>query len=441
LVVADSLPYCIIGAGASGLAAAKNLKALGIPFEALEREDDVGGLWYYGSGASGVYRSAHLISSKPLSAYPDFPMPDEYPDYPSHAQVLAYLRAYAAHFGLYEHISFGVTAERVERAEDGSWHVALERAGRRETRRYRGLVIANGHHREPKYPNFPGTFLGETLHSHDYKTPDVLVGKRVLVVGGGNSGCDIAVEAAQHAAKVFHSLRRGYHLVPKYVFGVPTDQVNERALKLRLPLAARRALSGLLLRLARGDPARFGLPRPDHKLFEAHPVINSQLLYALGHGDITPKPNVAELRGNRVRFEDGSEEALDLIVYATGYTLSFPFLDEAHLDWQGGPRLYLHLFHPQYDNLFVAGLIQPDSGQFWLVDEQMRLVARFIRAQRENPAGAARVRRLKAAPSGDLRGGVKHLATERHFLEVEHASYSRRLRALGRALQPREDAS
>ncbi len=433
--MAESLErYCIIGAGPSGLTAAKNLKKLGIPFTVLEREDDAGGTWYYGSSAGGVYRSTHLISSKPMTAYPDFPMPDDYPDYPNHVQVLAYLRSYAAHFGLYEHILFGVNLERVERAEDGSWDVMLTRWGRRETRRYRGLIIANGHHREPKYPSFPGAFSGKVLHSHDYKTPDVLVGKRVLVVGAGNSGCDIAVEAAQHAAKVFHSVRRGYHFIPKYAFGVPIDQFNETALRLRLPLPVRRIVSGLLLRMLRGDPARFGLPKADHRLFEAHPVVNSQLLYALGHGDITPKPNVKELLGERVLFEDGSEEELDLIVYATGYGLSFPFIDEAHLNWKGGPNLYLHLMHPQYDNLFMAGLIQPDSGQFWLVDQQMQLVARFIRAQAENPEGAERLRRIKAASPDEVRGGIAHLATERHFLEVEHFSYSRKLRALLRAL-------
>jgi cation diffusion facilitator CzcD-associated flavoprotein CzcO len=144
---------------------------------------------------------------------------------------------------------------------------------------------------------------------------------------------------------------------------------------------------------------------------------------------------VAELCGERVRFKDGSEEAIDVIVYATGFKLSFPFIDARHLNWQGnGPRLYLHVFHPEYDNLFVAGLIQPDSGQFWIVDIQCQAIARFIQAQGSDPARATWFRGVKAGPQPDVRGGIKHMDTPRHTLEVEHFSYSNQLKKLAAAL-------
>lgn len=417
--------YCIVGAGSSGLAAAKNFKQAGIPFDCLEREDDVGGNWCYGKPHSSVYRSTHLISSKPLTEYTDFPMPAEYPDYPHHRQVFEYLRNYARAFGLVEAIEFNTTIARISPAGD-AWDVTLADGS---VRRYRGVVIANGHNWDPKWPSFPGTFTGTVLHSATYKTPDVLQGKRVLVVGGGNSGCDIAVESAQNAEQTFHSLRRGYHYVPKYLAGRPSDQVNERFLRWRLPLWLRRRVASLIGRALLGRPQDYGLPKPDHRLFETHPIINSQMMYYAGHGRIRSKPDVAELCGDRVRFVDGTVEPIDVIVYATGFNITFPFIDREHLNWHDGrPDLYLNVFHPSCDTLCVVGLIQPDSGQFGLVDYQAQLVAKFFTALDREPSAAADFRRRKASPSADLGRGIRYVNSSRHLLEVEHFSYRQRLK-------------
>lgn len=424
--------YCIIGAGASGITAGKALKAAGIPFEIIEREDGIGGVWNYGAAGSSVYASTHLISSKTMTAYTDFPMPDDYPDYPSHEQVRDYLRSYARHFGVDAHITFNTSVEHVERTEDGLWDVTLSNG---ETRRYKGLVIANGHLWDPKYPDFPGTFSGEVIHSKDYKTPDILRGKRVLVVGAGNSGCDIAVEAAQNAVKTFHSTRRGYWYAPKYVFGRPTDTVNELPIRLGLPIWLRRLINGLVLQVVVGDLRRYGLRKPDHKLLESHPLVNQQLPYYLGHGKITPKPDVTELCGDSVRFEDGSIEPVDLIVYATGFNIRFPFIDTQHLNWNGmHPDLYLHVFHRDTDNLFVIGLIQPDSGLFWIAELQAQVMARFIRAAEQGSASADEFRRIKRTERPDLGGGIQYVNSTRHHLEIEHHSYRQRLERLMKLL-------
>jgi cation diffusion facilitator CzcD-associated flavoprotein CzcO len=421
--------YCIVGAGSSGITAAKNLKELGIPFDIFEREDDVGGVWYYGKPQSSIYKSVHTISSKLMTRYVDYPMPDDYPDYPNHEQICAYLRSYARHFDLYPLIQFNTAVEKIEPA-DGRWDVTLST---RETRRYKGVIIANGHLWDAKLPDYPGKFDGLTLHSKDYKSPDVLRGKRVLVVGAGNSGCDIAVEAALNASRAFHSVRRGYYYVPKLLFGRPTDQVNEVSMKLGVPLWARRIVNGVMLKIVVGSYADYHLPKPDHKLLEAHPLVNSQILYFLRHGDITPKPDVEELCGDSVKFKDGSIEPIDVIVYATGFNITFPFIDKQYLNWKDGrPSLYMHVFHPEYDNLFVAGLIQPDSGQFGLADWQCRVIARFIRAQEQQPEKAAWFREIKAKEHPNLSGGAHYVNSTRHYLEIEHYSYRERLKRLAK---------
>jgi cation diffusion facilitator CzcD-associated flavoprotein CzcO len=418
--------YCVIGAGSSGITVAKNFRQIGIAFDVFEREDGVGGNWYYGRPNSSIYRSTHLISSKPLTEYTDFPMPADYPDYPSQEQVLEYFRSYVRHFDLEPHIAFNTAVERVERAGDGRWDVTLNTG---ETRRYAGVVICNGHNWLPKYPDYPGEFTSQKIHSGEYKTSEALVGKRVLVIGAGNSGCDIAVESAQNAAQTFHSTRRGYYYMPKYFLGRPVDQTGEQLLDLHVPLGIRRLVGKFVYRLTVGDLSRFGVPRPDHKLFETHPIVNSQMPYYVGHGDIIPKPDVKEYQGDRVVFVDGSSEQVDVIVYATGYHIAFPFMDTAHLNWKHGyPSLYLNVFHPEYDNLFVVGLIQPDSGQWGLEDYQAQAVAAFIRAQRAKSGKARRFRTLKRRGQESYSGGVRYKESTRHYVEVEHYSYRRRLR-------------
>jgi cation diffusion facilitator CzcD-associated flavoprotein CzcO len=426
-VVDRSSAFCVIGAGSSGLAVAKNFSQLGIPFDCIEREDDVGGNWYYGKPASSVYQSTHLISSKRLTEYTDFPMPADWPHYPRHDQVWQYFRAYAQHFGLYEKIEFNRAIERVEPSGTG-WQVTLSGS---ETRQYRGVVIANGHNWDPKWPTYPGQFDGLVLHSCQYKTPEVLRGKRVLVVGAGNSGCDIAVESAQQAAATFHSSRRGYHYLPKFLNGKPADVCGERLLRWRLPTWLRRMIAARLVKMAIGRPQDYGLPAPDHKLFETHPIINSQMLYYVGHGQIKAKPDVQELKHDRVRFVDGSDEPIDVIIYATGFRISFPFIEREYLNWQGDrPKLFLNIFHPQRDDLFVCGLIQPDSGQWGLVDYQAQLIARYLVAIDRHPADANQLRQLKSTAHEDLGSGIRYVESSRHLLEVEHFGYRERLKKM-----------
>jgi hypothetical protein len=421
--------WCVIGAGPSGLTALKNLLQAGIEAECLEREDAIGGNWYFGSAASSIFESTRLISSKSLTEYTDFPMPRDWPAYPGHRQCLTYLRRYATHFDLHTRIRTHSTVEWIEPAPGGSgWIVHVE--GRAATR-YAGVIIANGHNREPRMPDIPGTFTGPLLHACHYTSPTepvAISGKRVLVIGAGNSGCDIAVEASHHAAATAHSTRRGYFFVPRFILGRPADLRNERLLKMHAPLWLRRLISLRAIDRAIGLPWRHGLPRPDHRLWETHPIINEDLCRRIDSGAIRPRGDVARFDGDQAEFVDGRREPFDIVICATGYKTVIPFIDGRHL---GGdtvdavPQLFLNLLHPTRDDIAVVGLIQPDSGQWGLTDLQSRLVAAMATAARRAPRAAAWLYAQRQRPSRGT--AIRYVASPRHRLEVEHFTYRRQL--------------
>jgi cation diffusion facilitator CzcD-associated flavoprotein CzcO len=399
------------------------MSALGLPFDLIERHPDVGGIWDIRFPGSPMYESAHFISSKTLSAFRDFPMPDSYPDYPSHRQVLEYLHGYADRHGLRAHAQFGAAVREARPAEDGSWTVVMEKG---ETRQYAGVILAIGQQWTPKMPGAAARFEGEAYHSSAYGSARQLDGKRVLVVGGGNSGCDIAVDAGQAAAKAFLSLRRGYWFVPKHLFGLPADVFGARGP--HLPYWLERRIDERLLRLLLGDLRRLGLPAPDHRLFETHPVLNSQLLGSLAHGEVVVKPDVREFRGRRVVFADGSEEDVDVVIFATGYRRRFPVLPESVHHEGDVACLYLNLCHRTQPGLFVVGFFETDGGAFPLIDLQCELVARVIQARRSQPKKARRFQKRLEAPPPDLTGGVRYLQVERRQNYVRSRP-SRRARA------------
>jgi cation diffusion facilitator CzcD-associated flavoprotein CzcO len=419
--------YCIIGAGPSGLAAAKNLKAAGIPFDVYEGGCDVGGIWDIANENSTVYKSTYTITSKQVTAYTDYPMPADYPVYCHHSEVLAYLRSYARHFGLYDSIHFNSRVQKVEKY-NGHWDVTV---AEKPTRRYRGVIIANGHNWSPKTPSYPGEFTGPSLHSKQYKDPDMFKGKRVLVVGSGNTGCDIAVDASRVAAKVFLSARRGYHYLPKFVGGTPPDQIGQASQRISLPIGIIRFFFRILIRLSMGDQAKYGLPKPDHRLLETPPIANSLLPYYVAHGAVKIKPDIERFDGDKVVFKNGEAEPIDTIVYATGYKPDFPFIDSTHLNWNGThPHLYLFIFHPEYSNLFCAGLTDGTGGHFPTVDYQTQLIARFIAAHENGDKRAQAFIAAKRGPQPNLSRGIKFIDTPRNYTQFELIHYTNLLRRM-----------
>lgn len=426
-------PVLVLGAGAAGLATASRLLHAGIEFEVHERYADVGGLWDYDNPANPIYESVHFISSSKLSGFPDFPMPAEWPDYPGHRQVLSYLKDYAQHRGLSPYICFRSEVTRLVPAGPGGNSGWTAHFADGTSRIFSAVVICTGHNWFPKMPSYPGSFTGESMHSHSYKTPDLLRGKRVLVVGAGNSGCDIAVEAATHAKETLLSVRRGYYFIPKHLFGMPADQYGERNARMPLPMSWQQAISKWLLRLLFGDMTRFGMPAPDHKVFETHPVINSLLYYYLSQGQIAVRPDIERLDGGTVVFTDGRREAVDLIIWATGYRYHYPFIDKSLLNWRETyPELWAHLFVPGRSDLFMVGLYVNDGSFNVPAWHQGEIIGHYLRSLRSGSAGHRRIDELRSRPAPELNGGVHYIRNERHKVAVKHFAYLKYLERLSR---------
>lgn len=381
----------------------------GVVYDQFDANNGVGGLWDIDQPGSAMYESAHLISSKSRSGFEGFPMPDDFPDYPSHRQVLAYIQTFAARWGLSERIEFRTQVTDIERQDDDSWIVTLSSG---ERRRYLAVICATGSNWEPRVPELRGQFHGEIRHSSSYRSPHEFIGKRVLVVGAGNSGVDIASDAARFAERAFISVRRGYHFLPKHIMGIPTDVVFSTGPN--LPLWAKQILLTGLLRFFVGDVTRLGLPRPDHKPLESHPIINTQVLYHLQHGDLTAKPDIDRLDVTGAVFKDGSREELDTIILATGYTQHQAFSRDYFVYEGGRPNLYMQLFSREHKNLIALSFIETNSGAFKLFDKMAFAIAGHIRDQIECRPEARAFSELIKNDYPDLTGGIRLVSSDRH---------------------------
>lgn len=383
--------HLVIGAGPLGLAVAKALREAGIPYAQAEATDHVGGNW-----AHGVYETAHIISSKRTTEFPDWPMPADYPDFPSREQMCAYYDRFADAHDLRRAIRFRTEVTACAYRADRRWDVTF---GDGTTEVFRGVVVCNGHHWCKAWPPWAEAFAGERMHSKDYRRPGQLAGKRVLVVGGGNSGCDIVSEAARVASLAGWSLRRGYWFLPKTMFGVPTVEL----MKPWLPVPLQRLLIRGLLRMTVGRYRDYGLPPPDHRLFEAHPSVSTEALHYLRHGRIAVRPDVAMVEGTSVTFADGRAETYDLLVCATGFEVAFPFLPEGAVPVVGKTaQVYGGMLRPEYRHLYVFGTMQARYGLGPLVRPGARLVARWIQLQERIAPNLGEVlRRLGDEPPRD----------------------------------------
>lgn len=410
--------YAIIGAGPSGLAAARALQKAGLAVDGYEAAHGVGGLWDIDNPRSTMYESAHLISSRTTTQFDEFPM-DSTVDYPGHRVLVDYFRRYADHFGLTSRFRFDTKVSTVTRGDDGRWGVTAHGEGGEATEHYDGVILANGTLAEPQVPTFRGDFAGEILHTSSYKSAEQLRGKRVLIIGAGNSGCDIAVDAVHHAASVDMSVRRGYYFVPRYLFGRPADTLNQGR---PLPARLKQFVDTRILRAFTGDPVRFGFPKPDYKIYESHPIVNTLILGHLGQGDLRIKPDIDRFDGDSVHFRDGSHEEYDLVLLATGYHLDYPMVDRAELNWTGmSPKLFLNIFPPSFRGLFVMGMVEA-SGLGWQGRyEQAELIASYLAA----PPARQRAfqERVRGASWPDLTGGYRYLGLERMSYYVNKDAY------------------
>ncbi|HEX3519856.1 MAG TPA: NAD(P)-binding domain-containing protein [Solirubrobacteraceae bacterium] len=418
----DAAPrVCLIGAGSSGIAAAKALYERGIDFDCFEKSDRIGGNWVFENknGMSAAYRDLFINTSRPRMEFSDFPMPESYPDFPHHTQIAAYFEEYVDHFGFRDRIAFETALEHAARQEDGSWRIELDTG---ESRDYDALIVANGHHWNPRWPEpvFPGSesFTGEQLHAHSYVENSIFAGKRVVVLGMGNSAMDIAVESSYVAESTYLAARQGVWIIPKYVFGKPVDQIRNDP---RIPFKFRQRLIQQLVRSYSGPPEHHGLPKPNHRFGEAHPTVSGRILDRIQHGTVTAKPNIDSLTGSQVRFLDGTAVDADVVVYCTGYKITFPFFDE---DLISAPEnhieLYRRVFHPDIENVFFIGLLQPLGAIMPLAEAQGAWVGDYLQGDYTLPA-RSELRADIAADQAAMR--ERYVASKRHTIQVDFDDY------------------
>ena len=422
-----SRKICIIGAGPSGITALKNLLDEGLDVVCFDRQQEVGGNWVFSEeeGHSSVFETTHIISSKTLSQYADYTFDDFDPkvaDYPSHDELRRYFQAYAAQFNLYPHIRFGTLIEHCERIDEQTWHVTYSINGEQHTDTFTDLVVSNGHHWQPRWPEYPGTFTGEFIHSHQFKRAAPFADKRVLVIGGGNSACDVAVETSRVSTKTSISWRRGYRIIPKFALGKPTDKLGENLSW--LPLGIRGFLSELIVKILVGKNETYGLPETSHRFGATHPTINSELLYKIRHGKVHPKGDIARLDGQTVHFKDGSQEDFDVIIACTGYVLAHPFFAQDFIDYSSGPvPLYRKMLHPEYRNLYFIGMFQP-LGCIWPGAElQAKIMARELAGKWQRPAN---IRELCAREVNNPH--FRQVDSPRHTITVDYHKFVRELK-------------
>jgi dimethylaniline monooxygenase (N-oxide forming) len=373
----------------------------------------------------GLRQPQRDVGGVPPAAHQHVARPKSYPDYPHHTQIAAYFDAYVDHFGFRDRIRFETKVAHARRRDDGVWELELSDGS---VERFDALLVANGHHWDARWPEpmFPGheRFSGTQIHAHDYRDSDIFAGRRVLVLGMGNSAMDIAVEASHVAERTFLAARRGAWIVPKYMFGRPVDQLPNSP---RLPLKLRMRVFAAMIRLHVGRPEHYGLPKPDHAFGDAHPTVSGRLLDRLRQGTITPKPNIGRLDADEVEFADGSRERIDIVVYCTGYRISFPFFDP---DFISAPDNRIELFrramHPQIGNLYFVALVQPLGATMPIAEVQGQWIADELRGEYARPSRAQMLRDIRADNDAMRR---RYVASKRHTIQVDFDDY---LLALGR---------
>ena len=367
---------CVIGAGAAGISALQQAREAGHEVECFEKTDRVGGHWHTD------YDALHLITSRDMTAFEGFPMPAHYPHFPRRDQVRSYLESYAREHGHYDLVHFGTEVLSVAPVPtDGpvgsaGWQV---RTSRGDEGVFDGVLVANGHLWSPRVPDVPGTFSGTQLHSSEYANVGDLSGTRVLVVGAGNSGCDLAVDVAQHRLEADIVIRKGVFFQPKTYFGVPRQEVPWLAQFApdEVDLIAR-----LMARLSIGENSAYpGLPMPEADTLAGGPAtVNDLLLYWIHHGRVTVRPGIERFDGATVHFTDGTSRDYDSILWATGFDVRLPFLADDVVTWRDGtPVRYAGGILPEgAEKLYFVGLIAPRGPQIPVYGVQAKLVNRMV---------------------------------------------------------------
>lgn len=417
--------FLIIGAGPNGLIAARAFRRYGIDVDIVERHHSVGGLWDIDNPGTPMYETCSMISSRIAGGFVGYPMSDELAMYPKWSELRDYIRDFAREFKLDALCQFDTSVEQVEPIDTEEGRFYRVRLSTGETRDYRGVYSAIGTQWRPQLPQIEGldSFTGTAIHSRDYRSPKLFDGKRVLVVGAGNSGVDIASDAAFHASAAFLSTRRPYWFFPKQIFGVALpDFLDGRAAIAQRPWMADMKPEDFmdLIVATVGDLSAYGLPVPEGPIGETHPIVSNTVLHAFTHGLLTRRPDIVRIDGSTVHFGDGTAEDVDVIVFATGYQVHYDFLPDDIVQYRRGhPKLHLEVFFPGQPGLYSGGTIHAAVGAGWTLYD---LCANYAAADANallTGENAENLRRFKEDYEPDMTGGFPFADTPRNEAQYD----------------------
>ncbi len=408
-----------MGAGAGGLCAAKHLLASGVDVVVFEIGSRVGGLWVYNNdnGRSVAYGSLRINSEAKITSYPDFPFPPGASLYPGHREVAAYLESYARHFGVYERIRFRTSVTAVSPRVGGGWTVVTA-AGVED---FDAVVIASGHQAAPAHPPFAPDFAGEYHHSFTYREPATFAGKRVLVVGVGNSGLDIAADLCTVTERCLVAVRSPVLIMPRMLFGVPASRLLAKLNKPWVPWPVQRTWMRTLAWIAHGRMEQWGMRAPRTRTHPAgHPTFMAHVFY----DRIGIRPGIRSIHGKTVTFEDGRTDEVDVLIAATGYEIDLPFL-EPDVSPVVGRRVeaYKRVIHPNRPGLYFVGFFNVSGGaNIRMMDVQSRWVAAIVSGRAGVPSPAEMRQDIEEEKRLIAE---RYPSAERYGLELDPSRYPR----------------
>lgn len=423
----------VIGAGAAGLCGAKTLLEAGFTDVTLyEIGTQIGGMWCYGNdnGLSSAYRTLHINTSRSVTAFHDLPFDSQVQYFPDHWDMHRYLKLYADRFGITPRIRFespvnNVRPEFDPASEAPRWTLELESG---ETHTVDTVIAATGHLSVPSHvPMFQDQFEGEYLHSHHYREPEPFVGKRICIVGVGNSALDISGDVCATAKRCVLVARSGALIMPKLFCGIPGTDLTMMIQRPWLPEWVRRRLLRLLAYLAHGDQTKLGF-RPMTE--RTHATSNGTIITDVAYRRVEVKHEIESINGRRIRFSDGTEDEFDVLIAATGYLIDLPFVSRDIVPLENNRlNLYKRIAPPGWPGLYFMGFFNTDTALNMVFEHQ----ARWIRAIESGEAALPSAREMKAdieRKNAWVRKYYKH--TDRHTIEEEHVPYLKELaRSLG----------
>lgn len=424
----------VIGAGACGLCAAKYLLAVGFEVTVFEIGSQIGGMWCYrnDNGRSSAYRTLHINTSRGVTRFSDLDFDASTQDFPDHVDMHRYLVAYADHFGVTPHIRFGSRVAALHpqfqpHREPPRWEIELQ-DGSRET--FDAVIVASGHLTQPLHAPELQSFAGEYLHAHDYKEPEPFVGKRVCIVGIGNSACDIASDVCVTSPRCVLVARSGVVILPKLMFGRAFTDITARIQRPWIPRPLRRRIIRLLVWLAHGDMTKLGFKRPTAL---THVTSNATVVADIAYRRIAVKQGIESINGSRIRFVDGSEETFDVLIGATGYRIDLDFVPKEILSPEENRLdLYMRIVPPDWPGLYFMGFFNTDTALNMVFEHQARWVRELLLDNARLPDAAAMRRAIAERTAWYAR---QYKESIRHSIEEEHVRYLTDLKATLRAMK------